>query len=69
MSATITVEEALARLEELIHQLAPGEEIIITEKEQPMAKLVSEQPIPRPSSEPPPQHGVWRKRGWRGLKA
>ena len=44
MSATITVEEAQARLKEIIHQLSPGEEIVITENQQPVAKLVSEQP-------------------------
>jgi antitoxin (DNA-binding transcriptional repressor) of toxin-antitoxin stability system len=47
MSATITVEEAQARLKESIHQLAPGEEIVITEDRQPVAKLVGEQPGPR----------------------
>lgn len=53
MSATITVEEAQATLKELIHQLAPGEEVVITENQQPVAKLVS-QPVkaaksPRPA--------------------
>ena len=48
MSATITVEEAQAKLKEIIHQLAPGEEVVITENQQPVAKLVSEQPK-RPS--------------------
>ena len=52
MSATITIEEAHANLKELIHQLAPGEEVIITENQQPVAKLVNEQPTlakhPRP---------------------
>ena len=43
MSVTITVDEAQARLKELIHQLAPGEEVIITENQHPVAKLVSEQ--------------------------
>jgi antitoxin (DNA-binding transcriptional repressor) of toxin-antitoxin stability system len=47
MSTTITVEEAQAKLRELIHQLAPGEEVIITENQQPVAKLVSEQPPQR----------------------
>jgi prevent-host-death family protein len=47
MSTTITVEEAQAKLKELIHQLAPGDEVIITENQQPVAKLVSEQPKPR----------------------
>jgi antitoxin (DNA-binding transcriptional repressor) of toxin-antitoxin stability system len=41
MSATITVEEAQARLKELIHRLTPGEEVIITENQQPVAKLVA----------------------------
>ena len=47
MSATITVEEAQANLKELIHQLAPGEEVVITENQQPVAKLVGEQPAQR----------------------
>ena len=42
MSATITVEEAQAKLKELIHQLAPGEELVITENQQPVAKLISQ---------------------------
>jgi prevent-host-death family protein len=49
MSATITVEEAQAKLKELIHQLAPGEEVVITENQQPIAKLVGEQPSKRKS--------------------
>jgi prevent-host-death family protein len=54
MSATITVEEAQAKLKEIIHQLAPGEEVIITENQQPVAKLVSEQPKPQPKQRPGP---------------
>lgn len=42
MSTTMTVDEAQAKLKDLIHQLSPGEEIIITENQQPVAKLVSE---------------------------
>jgi antitoxin (DNA-binding transcriptional repressor) of toxin-antitoxin stability system len=42
MSTMITVEEAQATLKDLIHQLAPGEEVIITENQQPVAKLVNE---------------------------
>jgi antitoxin (DNA-binding transcriptional repressor) of toxin-antitoxin stability system len=42
MSTTITVEEAQAKLRELIHHLAPGEELVITENQQPVAKLVGE---------------------------
>ena len=48
MSASITIDEAQAKLRELIHQLAPGEEVIITENQEPVAKLVSQSPKPRP---------------------
>jgi antitoxin (DNA-binding transcriptional repressor) of toxin-antitoxin stability system len=54
MSTTITVEEAQAKLKELIHQLAPGEEVIITENQQPVAKLVNEQPKPTMAPRPGP---------------
>jgi antitoxin (DNA-binding transcriptional repressor) of toxin-antitoxin stability system len=54
MSATITIEEAQAKLRELIHQLAPGEEVIITENQQPVAKLVNEQPTPAKPPRPGP---------------
>src|SRR5260370_9461507 len=57
MSATITVEQAQAKLKELIHQLAPGEEVVITENEQPVAKLVSEQPKAQPKQRPGPGLG------------
>ena len=45
MSGTVTVEEAQAKLKEIIDQLAPGEEIVITENEQPVAKLVKAAPV------------------------
>jgi len=51
MSATITVEEAQANLRELIHRLAPGEEVLITENQQPVAKLVN-QTIPPQQRQP-----------------
>ena len=44
ISITITLEEAQAKLKDFIHQLAPGDEIIITENQQAVAKLVSEKP-------------------------
>jgi prevent-host-death family protein len=56
MSATITLEEAQAKLKELIHQMAPGEEVIITENQNPVAKLVSEQP--KSATQPRPGPGV-----------
>jgi len=41
MLATVTVEEAQLNLKNLIQQVAAGQEIIITENQQPMAMLVS----------------------------
>ena len=45
MSA-VTVEEAQARLPQLIEQLHPGEEIIITRDQKPVARLVGEGTAP-----------------------
>jgi antitoxin (DNA-binding transcriptional repressor) of toxin-antitoxin stability system len=46
MVTTITMEEAEAKLREIITRLTPGEEVVITDNQQPVAKLVSEQPKP-----------------------
>lgn len=49
MSSTVTIEEAQAHLVELISKLVPGEEVIITQNEQPVAKLVLQPaPVRRP---------------------
>ena len=50
MSITVTIEEAQAKLKELVHQLAPGDEIIITEQHKTVARLrgESEQVVKRP---------------------
>jgi prevent-host-death family protein len=37
---TVTIEEAKNTLSELIHRLTPGEEVVITENDQPVARLV-----------------------------
>jgi prevent-host-death family protein len=37
---TVTIEEAQARLSQLVEQLRPGEEIIITRDEKPVARLI-----------------------------
>lgn len=57
MSTTVTMEEAQAKLKELIHQLTPGAEVIITENQQPVAKLVSQAAKPKPALRPPPGLG------------
>ena len=46
---TVTIEEAQAKLPELIEQLGLGEEIVITRNSEPVAKLVSQ---PAPSLQP-----------------
>lgn len=48
---TVTIEEAQAKLRELIQQMAPGEELIITENQQAVAKMVR-QPSPKPRLRP-----------------
>ena len=46
--ATVSIQEAQAKLLELIHQLSPGEEVLITENDQLVARLVpTTGPIPR----------------------
>ena len=40
--STVTIQEAQANLPELIHKLTPGDEVVITENDQPVAKLVNE---------------------------
>jgi antitoxin (DNA-binding transcriptional repressor) of toxin-antitoxin stability system len=39
---TVTVEEAQAQLPKLIEQLHPGDEIVITRDQKPVARLVGE---------------------------
>ena len=53
MSLTISVEEAQTRLKEIIHQMSPGEELVITENQQPVAVLVSHQAKPQPTTQRP----------------
>jgi len=52
MAATITLEEAQARLSELIGRLTPGEEIVITQNRKPVAKLIGEYPHVREARVP-----------------
>ncbi len=57
MSTTMTVEEAQAKLKEIIRRMPPGDEIVLTENQQPVAKLVSEFPKAKPGLRPPPGLG------------
>lgn len=54
---TLTIEEVQARLPELIHNLSLGDEVVIIENNQPVAKLVSASPQPRAGLRPPPGLG------------
>ena len=45
----VTIEEAQAKLVELVEGLAPGEEMILTRDAQPFAKLVGQ---PKPGARP-----------------
>jgi antitoxin (DNA-binding transcriptional repressor) of toxin-antitoxin stability system len=47
--STFTLEEAQARLPQLIERLQPGEEIVITRDQKPVARLVAEE---RPKRKP-----------------
>jgi prevent-host-death family protein len=49
--AMVTIQQAQAKLPDLIHKLVPGEEVLITENNQPVAKLVAcaaDKPRPMP---------------------
>jgi antitoxin (DNA-binding transcriptional repressor) of toxin-antitoxin stability system len=50
--STVTIEEAQAKLPELIDQLALGEEVLITRNQQPVAQL-----IPPPFAQAQPVFG------------
>jgi|SRR5579864_2733546 len=45
--STVTIQEAQARLSELIHGLAPGDLVVITENNQPVARVVPTAAIPQ----------------------
>jgi len=42
---TVSLQEAQAGLAELIHGLTPGDEVVITENNQPVARII---PAPQP---------------------
>ncbi len=51
MTINVTIDEAQSRLRDLISSLNPDEEVVITENQQPVAKLVS-QKVPPPDRSP-----------------
>jgi antitoxin (DNA-binding transcriptional repressor) of toxin-antitoxin stability system len=58
MLSTISIEEAQANLREIIGKLGPGEEVIITKDEQPVAKLVRQQKAARQPRQPGSAKGI-----------
>ena len=54
MQTTMAVEDIKLTLPELIASLTPGDEVILTRNQQPVAKLVSEAPTPAPKQRPGP---------------
>jgi len=64
--ATITLQAAQIQLAELIHGLVPGEGVVITENDTPVAQLVriplarQRPPRPRPLVTGIPKAGRWR---------
>ena len=44
----MTLEEAQAKLADVIHHLAPGDSVVMTENDQPVATLMSQKPELRP---------------------
>lgn len=55
--AMVTIEEAQATLSDLIHKLQPGEEVVITEGSQPVARLILTN---SPTQQKPRQSGTLR---------
>lgn len=45
--SSLTVQEAQAKLSELIHNLKPGDELVITDHDQPVARLVAAEQRPQ----------------------
>jgi antitoxin (DNA-binding transcriptional repressor) of toxin-antitoxin stability system len=54
MTTTMAVEDIQLTVTELLDSLMPGDEIILTRNQQPVAKLVSAAAIPRPKQRPGP---------------
>lgn len=54
MACQVSIEDAESRLRDIIRQLSPGEELVITENKLPIAKLVGQQSSPKMSQRPGP---------------
>jgi len=55
---SVTIEEAQARLPELIAQLGDGETLVITQNQQPIARLLAERKDARKPRRPGSAKGI-----------
>ena len=44
---TVTIQQAQSTLSELIHRLSPGDEVVITENDRPVARLIPSPETPK----------------------
>jgi antitoxin (DNA-binding transcriptional repressor) of toxin-antitoxin stability system len=58
MLSNISLEEAQAKLPEIIGELGPGEEVIILKDNQPVAKLIGQQKVARQPRRPGSAKGM-----------
>lgn len=49
---SLTVQEAQAKLNELIHDLKPGDEVVITDNDEPVARLLPTEQRPKAPRRP-----------------
>ena len=54
MTTTMAVEDIQLTLTELLGRLTPGDEVILTRNQRPVAKLVSAAPVPQSKQRPGP---------------
>ena len=47
MSHTLTIEQASARLGDVVRALGPGDEIVLTENDKPVARILPSAPRPK----------------------
>jgi antitoxin (DNA-binding transcriptional repressor) of toxin-antitoxin stability system len=57
MQTTMAAEDIKGTLPELLDSLTPGDEVILTRNQQPVAKLVSQAPPAAPKQRPGPGLG------------
>ena len=55
MSHTIPIDQASAQLRGLVRSLGPGDEIVLTDNDKPVARIVSD--LPQPKQRVP---GAWK---------